>query len=133
MRARASALNICGRQRQCGHALTVVSVMGVLVMGCLCMGFLRTHNAVRLEAWADRRLVRTTQLIPALAAGVALLRSGSPPSDPYECVVSPSGTAPVAPSVLYFSAGTDPDTWQVTARVASQVELQMLPPLPASF
>ena len=121
------------QRSQRGTVLMVVAVMGVLAMGFWALALRGTHDSIRDEAFVLRREDRTQSVLPALAQGVDLLRTGRPPEDPYECLVSVVADGTTWACAVSFSSQGDPDHWLVEARLATEEEEGSLPPVPPSF
>ena len=121
------------RRGERGQILLLVAVLGLLAMGTWVLTWRATHDAIRLERIAVWRAARAESVQPALAQGLALLRTGRPPLDPYACVTTiAGGEAEHACTVTYTSQGSQ-DDWSVQARLATESEQGTLPPMPASF
>src|SRR5690606_14670902 len=73
-------------RRQRGFVLVTVSVMGALLMALWLIAWQATHDGLRAERFDLARERRDVALVRALAAGLHLLETGEPPSDPYACL-----------------------------------------------
>lgn len=122
------------RRGERGHVLLVVAVMGLLAMALWGQAWRATHDGMRLERFERLRDERTRGLEPALERMVDLLRSGRPPADPYECLVTVSeGPTEFWQVKATFASGVDDDHWTVDCRFATPGEAAGLPAAPASF
>jgi hypothetical protein len=121
------------RRGERGSVLMLVSVMGLLAMALWGLAWRGTHDDIRLERRELQAEVRTRSLYPALADMLDLLRSGRPPSDPYECLVSISDATGGWQVAASFSSDGDQDHWVVDCRAATSSQIANLPPAPPSF
>ena len=121
------------RRRERGSVLMIVTVMGVLSMALFGLAWRGTHDDIRLERRERLCETRARSLYPALADMLDLLRSGRPPIDPYECIVSISDGADEWQVVATFSSDGDQDHWNVDCRAATSEQFAELPAAPLSF
>lgn len=122
------------RRSEQGHVLVIVAVMGVLAMALWGQAWRATHDGIRLERFERLRDERSRAIEPALEAMVDLLRTGRPPTDPYECVVVVSEGPGVEWAVKATLASEgDADHWSVDCRFATEAEAGTLPAAPATF
>ena len=121
------------RRGERGQILLVVTVLGLLATGLWMLTWRATHDAIRLERVAVRRATRAESVQPALAQGLALLRTGRPPLDPYACLTTIAGGAVEYDCTVTYASQGSPDDWSVQARLATESEQGTLPPMPASF
>ena len=118
---------------QQGAALVLVTVMGFLALAIFLRAWRGTHDAIRTEGYVVARTLRDESVGEALAAGVTLLETGRPPSDPYSAVLSvTTSTGDVACKLTWSSAG-DLDTWDVLAELATSADVFSLDDMPESF
>ena len=117
-------------RRERGHLLVWVAVFGILSMGYWAIAFRATRDCIRAERATLLRQTRDQGVAKALAAAVALLRTGTPSESPYECVVTPNG----GPACTATYASTDnEDEWTVEVRPATSAEIEDLPAAPTTF
>jgi hypothetical protein len=84
------------------------------------------------KTFLDRQ-ARNEVAVRGLAAAAALLRTGTPPSDPYECVFAWSDGAVERHCTVTYASGEDLDTWDLLARPSTEVDIVDLPLAPESF
>ena len=119
-----------GRRRERGHLMLWAAVFGVVAMAYWALAFRATGDCIRVERASLLRAKRDDGPARALAAGIALLRTGVPPSSPWECVVTPEdGT----PCVVTISEGFGTGEWEVEARPATEDDVSSLGAAPPSF
>ena len=116
-----------------GQVLLVVAVMGLLAMAAWGLAWRATHDAIRVERVVVKRAARSASVLPALAHGVARLRGGHPPTDPYECIETVIDGADTWNCVLLFTSQVNSQTWEVSSRLATPQEVANLPQLPPAF
>jgi hypothetical protein len=121
------------RRREQGSVLMIVTVMGLLSMAFFGLAWRGTHDDIRLERRERLCDTRTRSLYPALADMLDLLRSGRPPTDPYECLVTIVDGADEWQIAATFSSDGDQDHWHVDCRLATSEQLAGLPAAPTSF
>jgi hypothetical protein len=121
------------RRGERGSVLLLVAVFGLLAMGLWGLAWRSTHDAIRVERFTVQRNARARSVLPALAHGVALLRTGHPPEDPYVCLDTVVDGAVSYPCVVSFESQADTEHWLVEARAATSEEEDDLPAMPADF
>jgi hypothetical protein len=111
-------------------ALALVLIYTTLILSIWSVANRQTVDLVRLKErlWQremENQEVRCRRL--ALAYGLALLETGRPPSDPYECeavVQTPSGSLAF---VVRFESVGGQSKWQVSARLKEGTDPSNLP------
>jgi len=121
------------RRGERGAVLLIVTVLGLLAMAVWGLAWRATHDAIRVEGFVVQRDARARSVLPALAHGIALLRLGHPPTDPYECIDTVADGAETHACTLVFTSQGSSETWRVDARLATEEEQSELPPMPATF
>jgi hypothetical protein len=117
-----------------GHVLLVVAVLGMLCMALWGQAWRSTHDAIRVERFERLRDERTRALEPALERMVDLLRTGRPPSDPFDCLVLVTEDVTTFWNVrATFASEGDADHWSVDCRLATADDLATLPGAPTTF
>jgi hypothetical protein len=115
-----------------GFALLAAVAMAMLTLAAWAVAYRAMQDAIRTETFFLERDHRDTTVTRALAIGVGLLRTGSPPADPYACIVDmPDGSGHRECTVTFASLGAS--TWQVDARPSTATEIASLPPAPDHF
>lgn len=118
---------------QQGMALVLTAVLGFLAMALFSMALRSGHDAIRGEALEFRRERRAESITLSLAQAAAVLRTGLPPTDPYECVVTQTdGDGNSYDCKLTFSLSGSLQ-YDLSAVLATPTEMSSLPTLPASF
>ncbi len=76
--------------RYCRHGFALMTVLFFLAFafGAWAIFYHSSASALRLQEARAMRDTRTTWTAPAIAAGLRLLQTGNPPSDPYSCKVT---------------------------------------------
>lgn len=118
------------RHRERGHVLLWTAVFGIMAMAYWALAFRVTGDCIRAERTATLRASRDASPTRALAAGIALLRTGTPPTTPFECVLTPSGGSACVVSFEETAVGGQ---WRVEARAATSSETSFYPAAPAGF
>lgn len=116
-----------------GSALLLVAVLGFLTMALWATAYRATHDSIRGEAFAVKRAERGFTVAEAAARGVALLRTGEPPSQRYACVVTIRYEDEDHACVVSYTPSAGQDTWLVEARPALDGEIRALPDMPITF
>ena len=121
-----------------GHTVLIATVLGIVAFSAWALAFLTTRDLVRTEKLIELRNERDQSVTRALARGIYLMRTGFPPSEPYECIVG-VGEAADAESPLYECTVRferepgDDERWTVTATRSTEEELGILPEAPERF
>jgi len=120
------------RRGESGVALLLVTILGVVLMSSWAIAWKGTNDTVRIERILRMRGDRNVGVSTALYEAVDLLRSGTPSTDPYTCLVTVivEGRG-LACKAIYSS--TSPDVWDVVVTEATAGEEALLPDLPGSF
>lgn len=121
------------RTREEGSLLVAVTVFGLLAMAVWALAFRATLDCIRVERFSVVRTERAETVARALATGVALLRTGEPPSDDYSCIVSLDDVEEEFFCTLLFESSEVAERWEITATVSTVEELTALPNVPESF
>lgn len=121
------------RRHERGSVLLFTVVAGLLAMGVWLLAWRATHDAIRVEKFNVGREVRRESVLEGLNQAVALLRTGRPPSDPYQAVVSVSGASTTYDCTVTYTSDIDQDHWIVEVDPATDEETGSLPALPSSF
>ena len=116
-----------------GFILVAVSVMGLLMMAIWAVAYRSTADLIRVEALHVERDARDVSVTRALAAALALLETGEPPSDPYACLFTITEGAATYTCTGTYASVVYPDTWTVTATLSTDDEIATLPAAPATF
>jgi hypothetical protein len=115
-----------------GFALLAAVAMSILTLLAWEVAYRAVQDSIRTESFFLEREHRDSTVTHALALGVALLRTGSPPGDPYACVLTvPDGTGQRACTLTFTSLS--PSTWQVDSRPSTASDIASLPPAPDQF
>ena len=107
-------------------------VVGFLILFLALVGLAGSElaAAIRAQTACALQMQRDQGSIPALALGLALLETGSPPSDPYSCAVTIN--TPTGPSSFTVTfASTGPNAWSVNS--APTAPNDNPPPMPSTF
>ncbi len=112
--------------------LLYTAVLGLLAMGIWLLAWRGTHDAIRTERFTVARTIRSESVLQAAALGIDLLRTGRPPSDPYECQVTVTGVTQSYDCAVVFATAGDQDTWDVQSWVMDDDD-PALPAMPTSF
>lgn len=115
-----------------GYAMVLVLVFIGLVLSCFSLSYRHLGAALRVES-ADTLLERRNEgSTVALGAGVALLETGVPPTDPYACGVSIETSSGVLSYVVSYAKQSDePLIWSVESRPMEPYESPEA--MPATF
>lgn len=119
-----------GRRRERGHLLVWVAVFGILSMGYWAIAFRATGDCIRAERAMLLRQTRDQGVARALAAAVALLRTGTPAESPYECVVT---TDDGSKSTATYTRTLNDGEWTVEVHPATAEDISGLPAAPTTF
>ncbi len=120
-------------QRERGSAMLLVLVLGVVSMAAWSLAFLTTRDLIRTEKLVAQRSTRDASVTRGLAVGLRLMRTGLPPSDPYECIAVFATDTEKLPVLLTFQRGEDEGQWRIDASRASLMDVGTLPEAPESF
>ena len=121
------------RRHERGSVLLFTVISGLLAMGVWVLAWRATHDAIRVEKFSVGREVRRESSLEALSRGTALLRTGRPPSDPYQALVTVDGASTTYTCTVTYTSDIDQDHWIVDVRKATVEEQGSLPALPSSF
>ena len=119
------------RRGERGHLLVWVTVFGIFAMAYWALAFRATGDCIRMERASILRQTRDQGIARALAASIALLRTGTPGVSPYDCVVTPSDAS--ACVATFTESLATPGEWTVEVRAATDEETSSLPTAPARF
>ncbi len=113
-----------------GYALVLVLVFMVLLLSLSGLAFRHIGAALRIESIRAAQDIRDEGSVQALALAMALLGTGPPPSDPYECGVTiETAAGPRTFAITMLSEGES--QWAVQSAPA-QADAALLP-MPETF
>jgi hypothetical protein len=102
----------------------------MVFLALLGLAYSQLAAALRVQTVCALQAQRDQGSIPALARGLALLETGSPPSEPYICAVTiNTPTGPCSYTVTFASTG--PNNWSVSS--APTVPSDNPVPMPNTF
>ena len=116
-----------------GHTILLATILGIVAFSAWALAFLTTRDLVRTEKIVRVRGERDQSVTRALGRGIYLLRTGFPPVEPYECIVTVAGSERTYDCTVRFEQEPGSETWTVTALRSTDEDLGMLPPAPARF
>ena len=120
------------RPRRSGYAMLLVLVFIALVLSFFSLSYRHLATALRAETFSMMTRERDQGSLAALAAGLTLLETGLPPSDPYVCATSIATSAGATSyTVTFASEGGAGAIGQVEARPTG--ELESPEAMPATF
>lgn len=113
-----------------GYAMVIVLVFIALLLCFYGVAYRHVGAALRAESVRIVRQARDEGVIHALARGLTLLETGTPPMDPYVCatLIGPPGQET---SYTVTFASTDVNVWSIGA--ASTEWPDTPPPMPTSL
>jgi predicted small integral membrane protein len=113
-----------------GYAMLLVVGFLVLFLSLLSLAYSQMAAAVRAQTARALQIRRDEGCVCALARGLALLETGSPPSDPYVCsVVINTSAGPRSFTVTFASEGVN--SWSVSSVPTAPNAIP--PPMPGTF
>jgi hypothetical protein len=116
--------------RRQGYTLLIVLGFVILFTALLGLAYQQLQSAVLVETVNEQESIRDQGSVQAVAYGLELLETGTPPSDPYVCGVTIQTTAGAKSYVVTFTSnGTS--GWIVQA--APQQLGQSPDPMPSAF
>lgn len=117
-----------------GSALLLVVVLGTLAMALWAASYRATHDSLTLDGFMHQRLRRDSVCGQATVQAGNLLRTGSPPSNPWTGVtrLEVDGEEPRWAKVVFRQAG-GANTWRVESTFATDADCRRYPVLPDSF
>jgi len=118
---------------QSGLALVLTAVVGFLTMAMFLSAIRAVDDATRGERLQVLRQHRSDGVSAALADGVALLRTGEPPIDPYSCVETLFDAASNQYDCKVTFTNTGSLQYDVSADLATASEMTTLPLMPTTF
>lgn len=116
-----------------GHTILLATILGIVAFSAWALAFLTTRDLVRTEKIVRIRAERDQSVTRALGRGIYLMRTGFPPTEPYECIVEVDGDERSYDCTVRFEQEPGAETWTVTALRSTAEELGMLPPAPERF
>ena len=119
-----------GRSSRRGYAMMLVLVFIALVFSFYSLSHRYLAAALRVETVRTLTKQRDEGSVHALAAGLARLETGLPPSDPYICAVSIDTSTGLRSFVVTFTSEEE-GVWAVEARPKDPFE--DVPQMPESF
>jgi len=113
-----------------GYALLIVLGFVILFAALLGMAYQQLQSAVLIETVNEQEAQRDQGSVQALALGLQLLETGTPPSDPYVCGVTvQTATGPSSYVVTFTANGSS--SWTVQA---ARLQTGQSPdPMPSTF
>ena len=118
------------RSRRGGYAMLLVTGFLVLFLSLLSLAYSQLAAAIRIQTACALQSQRDQGSLPALARGLALLETGSPPSNPYVCAVTiNTPTGPCSFTVTFASTG--PNNWSVSSAPTAATDNPV--PMPNTF
>jgi hypothetical protein len=116
--------------RRQGYTLLIVLGFVILFTALLSIAYQQLQSAVLVETVNEQESLRDQGSVQAVAYGLELLETGTPPSDPYVCGVTIQTTmGPHSFVVTFASNGTS--GWTVQA---APLQLGQSPdPMPSAF
>jgi hypothetical protein len=116
--------------RQDGYALVIVIAFMTLLFSLSGLVYRQLGAALRVEAVRSAQVVRDEGSLHALAQALALLQTGAPPSNPYEC----AATIDTSSGSRGFTVTmTSDDGLQWTVHVAPTPQGETPDPMPTGF
>jgi hypothetical protein len=113
-----------------GYAMMLVFVFLVLFLLFLGMAYAQLTSALRIETAHAQQVVRDQGAIPAVAQGLALLETGLPPSNPYVCATTITGSTGARSFTVTFTLEGG-NNWSVRAAPTAPNENPQ--PMPNTF
>jgi hypothetical protein len=106
--------------------------MSILTLLAWEIAYRAMQDSIRTESFFVEREHRDSTVTHALALGAGLLRTGTPPDDPYACVMDvPDGAGQRSCTLTFTSLSAS--TWQVDSRPSTASDLANLPLAPDHF
>jgi hypothetical protein len=118
------------RKRRPGYALMLVLVFMTLLFALSSLAFRSVGTSLRSEAARSARQLRDEGSLSAAALAMALLETGLPPTNPYQCGVTVDTSRGPRGYTVDFSSDGDV-LWTVS--VSLTPEYVSLDPMPESF
>jgi hypothetical protein len=125
-------LHARSRNRQSGFALLVAVAVALLTLAAWAVAYRAMQDSIRTEGFFYARAKRDTTVTRALSQGIGLLRTGTPPTDPYACVMTMDSGDVHRPCTVTFT-GLGASTWQVESHPSTDAEAASLPGAPDHF
>jgi hypothetical protein len=119
-------------RRRSGFALLAAVAVALLTLAAWAVAYRAMQDSIRTEGFFYARAKRDTTVTRALAQGIGLLRTGAPPSDPYQCVMTMDSGETHRPCTVTFT-GLGASTWQVESHPSTDAEAASLPAAPDHF
>lgn len=111
----------------------LTAVIGFLLMALFLTAVRAGRDAIRGERFQVFREHRAVGVTASLADGLALLRTGEPPTDPYECVVTQTDDDANTYDCKVTFTNTGALQYDVTAEPATDTDMATLPAMPGNF
>jgi len=113
----------------------MAAVISLLALAIWALAFRSTMDLIRTEKQMMLREERDTSVTRALAAGIALLHTGPPPTfpSPYQCLFIVTGGEEDVVCTVSYTESSPPGTWTVASVLASEADQAALLEAPASF
>ena len=121
------------RRGERGLVLVYVSILGFLMALVWAMSWRATHDTIHVERAFVRRAVHDASVKRAGAVALALLETGTPPSDTYACIVTVSDGATAYDCLVEYYPVIHPWTWGVDVSLATAADIATHPAAPDTF
>jgi hypothetical protein len=110
---------LCRKRK--GYALLLVLAFVLLFAAVLAVAYSQIESTLRIDTVRTQQSRRDEGSVNAIARGLALLETGTPPSDPYSCEVTiTTSTGARDYLVTFTSSGTNSWTVQAAPLAAGQ-------------
>ena len=116
-----------------GSVLVLGALLGALLLTFFAVAYEATMAALRADGFFVKRDLRAASVTRGLARGLRALETGLPPGNPYSALVVLDDEGVVWRCAVTFDGHPEQDHWVVSARLATDRETDLLPPLPPSF
>jgi hypothetical protein len=113
-----------------GYALVIVLLFIAILLSLSSMLYRQLGAALRIESVRSAQVARDEGSLRALARGLALLQTGTPPSSPYKCGLMIETSAGPRDYTVTFSADDDTN-WSINAVPTQQNDI--VDPMPNTF
>jgi hypothetical protein len=120
------------RSGERGLALVLTAVLGIIAMALWILTYRTTMDGIRAETRVIDREARDTTVTRALAAALALLRTGPPSATDVSYLFTVvNGAETTICTVTYTNTGGD--AWDVDARIATEDDIDTFDDAPPDF
>jgi hypothetical protein len=110
--------------------MVLVTIFMVLMLSLVGVAYRRIGAALRVESVRSQQLLRDQGSLQALAAALALLETGSPPSNPYVCGTTVMTVAGLRSYTITMSSDAD-NQWTVESALTANGATPT--PMPQTF